>query len=133
MSCLQELQKENERLKQWVIDLQSGMYINCVYCGHRYGPSEDTPAVMADILKEHIEVCPEHPMSKLKCENEELKKDIEFLHKEANKPWNVRIIAPTEKDPFRRLNCTLVDIGRADRILIVHCEQLNNEIKGLAE
>ena len=26
-------------LRQWIDDLQSGMYINCVYCGHRYGPA----------------------------------------------------------------------------------------------
>lgn len=133
MSEFQELREENERLRQWVADLQSGMYINCVYCGHRYGPSKDTPAVMADVLKAHIEGCPEHPMSKLKHENEELKKDIYFLHREANKPWNVRILAPTEKDPFRRLDCILIDVGYADRVLIVHCEKLNNEIKGLTK
>ena len=34
---------EIERLKVWVDDLQSGMYVNCVYCGHRYGPGETTP------------------------------------------------------------------------------------------
>ena len=56
---------ENERLRQWIADLQSGMYINCIYCGHRYGPKENTPVSMADILKQHIEKCPEHPMSKL--------------------------------------------------------------------
>lgn len=61
-----DLEKRIENLQQWVNDLQSGMYINCVYCGHRYGPKEDTPVSMADILKEHIEKCPEHPMSKLK-------------------------------------------------------------------
>lgn len=62
------------KLEKWIADLQSGMYVNCVYCGHRYGPKEDTPVAMADILKEHIEQCPKHPMSVLKAENEELKK-----------------------------------------------------------
>src|SRR6202035_247283 len=57
---------ENRRLLAWVADLQSGMYVNCVYCGHRYGPSETTPVSMADALKAHIEVCPEHPMSVLR-------------------------------------------------------------------
>ena len=71
-----KLRKDNERLQQWVNDLQSGMYINCVYCGHRYGPQEDTPVAMADVLKEHIEQCPEHPMSKLKKENERLKQAL---------------------------------------------------------
>jgi len=61
------------RLKQWVNDLQSGMYINCVYCGHRYGPSDEVPASMAEVLKEHIEVCPEHPMSKVKARAEQLR------------------------------------------------------------
>ena len=61
--------KEIERLQNWVNDCQSGMYINCVYCGYRYGPSsgpDEVPATMADVLKEHIEICPEHPMSFMK-------------------------------------------------------------------
>jgi hypothetical protein len=53
-------------LQKWVRDLQSGMYVNCVYCGHRYGPGETTPVSMADALKAHIEKCPEHPMSKMR-------------------------------------------------------------------
>lgn len=69
-----ELFNENDRLQQWVKDLQSGMYINCVYCGHRYGPESEVPASMADVLKEHIAKCPKHPMSKLKQENERLQK-----------------------------------------------------------
>lgn len=64
-------EQEINRLKQWINDLQSGMYVNCVYCGHRYGPEESTPASMADVLKEHIEHCPEHPMSKSKQEIEQ--------------------------------------------------------------
>jgi len=73
-SRLAEVEAENMRLKQWVNDLHSGMYINCVYCGHRYGPKKDTPVAMADVLKEHIEHCPKHPMSKLKAERDRLKK-----------------------------------------------------------
>jgi hypothetical protein len=38
--------------------------INCVYCGHQYAPG--TPATHAEVLKEHIEQCEAHPMSKLK-------------------------------------------------------------------
>jgi hypothetical protein len=56
---------------KWVNDLQSGMYINCVYCGYRYGPNSEIPATMADVLKEHIEQCPKHPMSALKAKLEE--------------------------------------------------------------
>ncbi len=60
-------------LKSWINDLQAGMYINCVYCGHRYGPDSEMPASMADVLKKHIEGCPEHPMSALRDENEKLR------------------------------------------------------------
>ncbi len=66
-----EKDQEIARLKAWVDDLQSGMYINCVYCGHRYGPKEDTPVAMADVLKEHIEQCLKHPMSALKARVED--------------------------------------------------------------
>jgi DNA-directed RNA polymerase subunit RPC12/RpoP len=73
MKCeCQECQEEIRRLRRWIDDLQSGMYINCVYCGHRYGPNDEVPASMADVLKEHVEQCPEHPMSKLKEENAKL-------------------------------------------------------------
>lgn len=66
-----EAVKKIARQQQWINDLQSGMYVNCVYCGHRYGPADEVPASMADVLKQHIEQCPEHPMSKLKAELEE--------------------------------------------------------------
>lgn len=69
---LEYLESEVKRLQDWVNDLQSGMYINCVYCGHQYGPNSDVPATMADVLKEHIEQCPKHPMSKLKAQAKSL-------------------------------------------------------------
>jgi hypothetical protein len=50
-------------LQAWIQDLQSGMYINCVYCGHRYGPN--TTAVPADALRRHIAECTEHPLGQL--------------------------------------------------------------------
>lgn len=59
-------------LKSWINDLQSGMYINCVYCGYRYGPNDKIPASMAQVLKNHIEICPKHPMSELKLKNIQL-------------------------------------------------------------
>lgn len=65
--------KEVERLKTWVNDLQSGMYVNCVYCGHRYGPGETTPVSMADALKAHVETCKHHPMNALREEVERLR------------------------------------------------------------
>lgn len=69
---VESLHKEIERLDKWVADLQSGMYINCVYCGYRYGPKDEVPCSMADALKQHIETCPKHPMSALKQENADL-------------------------------------------------------------
>lgn len=70
---------ENKRLQDWVNDLSAGMYINCVYCGHRYGPDDEVPSTMAQVLKEHIEVCPEHPMSALKAKNERIWKRFELV------------------------------------------------------
>lgn len=67
---------EIPRLQQWVNDLQSDMFINCVYCGHRYGPREDTPVAMADVLKAHIEKCPEHPLSHSRAELEALREKL---------------------------------------------------------
>lgn len=72
-ALIEHLMSEVERYQKWVNDLQAGMMVNCVYCGHSYGPAEDTPVSMADVLKEHIEHCPEHPMSKLKAENERIR------------------------------------------------------------
>lgn len=54
-----------KELEQWVEDLQSGMYINCVYCGHRYGPTESTQASGTEQLRRHILQCPKHPMAGL--------------------------------------------------------------------
>ena len=71
--------KEIERLNNWVNDLQAGMYINCVYCGHRYGPDTEIPVSMTDVLKEHIEKCCKHPLFKAKKEIEQLKKEKEWL------------------------------------------------------
>jgi hypothetical protein len=69
---IDRLNAENRRLQKWVDDLQSGMYVNCVYCGHQYGPRGETPVSMADTLKVHVEQCSKHPMSALKHENNRL-------------------------------------------------------------
>jgi DNA-directed RNA polymerase subunit RPC12/RpoP len=70
---IEKLRAEVARLHQWVEDCQAGMYINCVYCGHRYGPNTEVPASMADVLKKHVEQCPDHPMSALRKEVEGLR------------------------------------------------------------
>jgi hypothetical protein len=72
--------EEIERLNKWVSDLQSGMYVNCVYCGHRYGPGETTPVSMADALKAHVEQCPKHPMSTLRAAFEEACNEVKMCH-----------------------------------------------------
>jgi len=77
-----EQEKEIERYQNWVNDLQSGMYINCVYCGHQYGPREDTPVSMSQVLKEHIEQCPEHPLSTAKQRIIDLENTVCFLRDE---------------------------------------------------
>jgi hypothetical protein len=71
------IEEKLARYERWVADLQSGMYVNCVYCGHRYGPEKNVPVSMAEILKEHIEKCPDHPMSHLKTRNAALTKILE--------------------------------------------------------
>lgn len=73
----EQAEADNARLQQWVNDLQSGMYINCVYCGYNYGPEAEVPATMADALKEHIEQCPKHPMSALKSDRDKLREALQ--------------------------------------------------------
>lgn len=81
--------QELERLQRWVNDLQSGMYINCVYCGHQYGPKENTPVSMADVLKAHIAVCPQHPMSALRRELDELQKEYDYAINTAHNSFSL--------------------------------------------
>jgi regulator of replication initiation timing len=78
------LQSEITRLYTWVGDLQGEMYVNCVYCGLRYGPRDKTPVAMADVLKSHIEICPHHPMSALKAENQRLVEENSVLNQKLN-------------------------------------------------
>ncbi len=101
------LERENERLLQWVHDLQSGMYINCVYCGHRYGPNDEVPATMADVLKEHIEVCPEHPMSRLKQRWEEAIRRARYVYEGEH--------TPNEVIDYLLAEVAAIEIEKADR------------------
>jgi hypothetical protein len=71
-------------VRAWINDLQSGMYVNCIYCGHRYGPNSEVAASMADVLKQHIETCPEHPMSALKAKVAEQAATIERMNNPVN-------------------------------------------------
>lgn len=76
---MRALAQESVHMHEWVSDLQSEMYVNCVYCGHRYGPRGETPVAMADILSAHVEKCPKHPMSALKSELSAAKDQIDVL------------------------------------------------------
>jgi hypothetical protein len=72
--------EDNARLQAWVNDLQAGCYVNCVYCGHRYGPSrgpDAVPVAMADVLKDHIATCPEHPLAAANARIAKLEKALE--------------------------------------------------------
>lgn len=95
-----EKDAEIERLREWVNDLQSGMYINCVYCGHRYGPSDEVASTMQQALYDHIAVCPEHPLSRANAEIARLKDGLETI---ANGPAD-----------FGTINCALKALGRID-------------------
>ena len=69
-----------EELEAWIADLQSGMYINCVYCGHRYGPNSDVgTGTIAQALTKHIEQCPAHPLSEAKEYITDLTIKVQFL------------------------------------------------------
>ena len=52
--------------EKWIDDLQAKLYINCVYCGHRYGPGEEITTTMRSALFQHIARCPKHPLSVLR-------------------------------------------------------------------
>ena len=84
--------EEIERLVRWVHDLQSEMYINCVYCGHRYGPEDEVPATMADALKEHIEACSKHPMSLLKHQWERAIEAARYVFANTNQYDPIQVI-----------------------------------------
>lgn len=76
----EELIEENKRLEAWIDDLQSGMYINCVYCGHRYGPNNDNHLVtMRKALEKHIAECPKHPLSVANKKISALQSEVDSL------------------------------------------------------
>lgn len=91
---VREIIAERTRLIQWVGDLQSGLYINCVYCGHRYGPGESTPATLPQAgetpagaaLREHVSQCPAHPLSQAKSESMLLRALVERMRDDVLRP-----------------------------------------------
>ena len=57
-----ELRTEIMRLNKFCDDLQEKIYVNCAYCGHRYGPRHTTKRAMTDLIKDHIRQCKRHPL-----------------------------------------------------------------------
>jgi len=108
----ESLKLEISRLRKWIDDCQTGMYINCVYCGFRYGPRDVVPATLKDkatpsmqkALQQHIEICPEHPMSKLKKENEEIIAENKRLDAETKQCHAIDNKLITERMQLRREN-----------------------------
>ena len=73
---VEQLSDRIKELEKWIDDLQSGMYINCVYCGHRYPPG--IQASRRKILYEHIKQCPKHPLSVAESRIKELESDLKL-------------------------------------------------------
>jgi len=92
--------EEVRALRQWVNDLQSGMYINCVYCGHQYGPQDEVPATMAKVLEDHISQCPKHPLAtalkKLKKQEQGIRGVVHLLRNGPNPGYVGKAIAQLE-------------------------------------
>lgn len=65
-----------DKLEQWIDDLSSHMYINCVYCGHRFCKQSESGQHPVKKLTEHMEHCSKHPMSKLIVENKRLRAEL---------------------------------------------------------
>lgn len=66
----------------------------------------------------------ENDWPKLVHERDQLRAEVERL----NRPWTVSIIVPTKNDPFNRHRCEVVDIGHADRHLVVECSELRADL-----
>ena len=56
-TVIDQQRAEIERLKQWVEDLQGEAWVNCVYCGFRFGPVEKFPVSTTEIFTKHLRQC----------------------------------------------------------------------------
>lgn len=113
---------EIEQLQAWVDDLQSGMFVNCVYCGYRYGPEQTTALTMREALYQHIAKCPKHPLSKANAEIEQLQEAksnsdamCEQLHGEL-----VSTFGEAAKEMSFRCDRSDIDIDEAGKVYC-HC------------
>ncbi len=105
-----DLREKCERLQSQVNDLHAGCYINCVYCGHRYGPDPGTPVAMADVLKAHIEECPDHPMSELKRRAETYREGLEEIQGSCE-AYPESVFPEMESDDWTRVRFIVENAG----------------------
>lgn len=80
-----KLKSEILRYDAWIEDILSEKYVNCAYCGHRYGKENDSANMEA--VRKHVENCSKHPMAKEKeraDKAEALARELVELLKEAD-------------------------------------------------
>lgn len=65
---LAEAQEEIQRCHKLLWGVQ------CACCGEIIGKDKQSQDVSLEVLKAHIEICPEHPLSAVKAENTKLRK-----------------------------------------------------------
>lgn len=116
------LQEQNEKLEAWIDDLQSGMYINCVYCGYRYGPNTVSHVTMRKALEDHIASCPKHPLSTAKSALEQARRELAELKKRSGD------IAEKTIKQFERYEAELADL----RGMIEALQDENKKLKSIA-
>ena len=75
-----EKAEEIKTLKGWINGLPQ-LYVNCVYCGHRFKPNPEVFPSQTDVVREHMEKCSKHPLFQANQKIKELKKVIEELEK----------------------------------------------------
>lgn len=46
----------------------------------------------------------------------------------ANRPWSVQLSWPQNADPFGNLECRVIDVGHADRVLVVECPRASSDL-----
>ncbi len=73
---LRQCKAERDGARAWVRRLQrEERTLTCVYCGKAYPPG--TPTSGAEVLTEHIKVCPKHPMRAAEVDNAALRAELQ--------------------------------------------------------
>ena len=98
--------------------------LTCVYCGHEY--PQNTPAWDNEVLTEHIKVCAKHPMSRLRADNDKLRKalvgligvatkeELEEAEARARRVRQFEVAGAAVLDCIRALLATLPDAEAQD-------------------